>query len=206
MIEFKLPDIGEGLSEAELLEWNVAVGDEVREGDEVAVISTDKVNVELTAPASGRVADLIGEPGDVISVGTLIMRIEPQAQVGAEVKPSEHPPPGSEARPQPDNGSDDGLDDDSGASQDASLATPGKPAAKTAAAGTRIKAAPIVRRLAAERGIDLAGIEGSGPDGQILTKDLDIAIGAAAGPGGSGSESGSAVETLRLSGARLAAV
>ena len=66
MYEFKLPDIGEGLSEAELLEWIVRVGDRVREGDDVAMISTDKVNVDLTSPATGVVSELFGEPGDVI--------------------------------------------------------------------------------------------------------------------------------------------
>ena len=76
MYEFTLPDIGEGLSEAELLEWIVRVGDRVREGDDVAMISTDKVNVDLTSPATGVVSELIGEPGDVIPVGTLIMRID----------------------------------------------------------------------------------------------------------------------------------
>ena len=76
MYEFKLPDIGEGLSEAELLEWTVKVGDRVTEGDEVAMISTDKVNVDLTSPATGVVTGLFGEPGDVINVGSLIMRID----------------------------------------------------------------------------------------------------------------------------------
>ena len=76
MYEFRLPDIGEGLSEAEILEWLVKVGDEVRESDDVVLISTDKVNVDLTSPATGTVLEIIGEPGQVIPVGTLIMRID----------------------------------------------------------------------------------------------------------------------------------
>ncbi len=61
MYEFRLPDIGEGLSEAELLEWTVKVGDRVKEGDDVAMISTDKVNVDLTSPATGVVMEVIGK-------------------------------------------------------------------------------------------------------------------------------------------------
>ena len=75
MYEFKLPDIGEGLAEAELLEWLVNVGDEIKEGDDVALISTDKVNVDLPSPKSGVVADLPWEVGDVIPVGEVFMRI-----------------------------------------------------------------------------------------------------------------------------------
>ncbi len=76
MFEFKLPDIGEGLAEAELLEWNVTVGDEVAEGDIVATVSTDKVNVELNAPCAGKIAELGAEIGDVIEVGTVFLRID----------------------------------------------------------------------------------------------------------------------------------
>ncbi|RKZ99370.1 MAG: 2-oxo acid dehydrogenase subunit E2, partial [Gammaproteobacteria bacterium] len=73
MYEFKLPDIGEGLVEGELIEWSVENGDEVEEGDLVAVVSTDKVNVELYAPCTGKIHERFGEPGDVIDVGTVFI-------------------------------------------------------------------------------------------------------------------------------------
>lgn len=76
MYEFKLPDVGEGLHEAELLEWDVKVGDTVAEGDAVAQVSTDKVNVELTAACAGVVAELPWNLGDIIQVGQILMRID----------------------------------------------------------------------------------------------------------------------------------
>jgi pyruvate dehydrogenase E2 component (dihydrolipoamide acetyltransferase) len=182
MYEFTLPDIGEGLSEAELLEWIVRVGDRVREGDDVAMISTDKVNVDLTSPATGVVSELIGEPGDVIPVGTLIMRI------------------------------DDGSAGESGpriveAAQLASGITgatgrpSGSPPAEATRSGAPIKAAPIVRRYAMEQGVDLTLVTGSGPGGQVLRADIDAFTTAAK----SASDESSKGRRLKLSGPRLAA-
>jgi pyruvate/2-oxoglutarate dehydrogenase complex dihydrolipoamide acyltransferase (E2) component len=178
MVEFRLPDIGEGLSEAELLEWTVKVGDRVSEGDEVAMVSTDKVNVDLTSPASGLVIELLGKPGDVINVGTVIMRI------------------------------DDGSGIQTGTPADAvvSPAASGpsiKPTVTTvtASAGGEIKAAPVTRRYAADRDVDLALVTGTGPGGQVLRSDVDAYL--AAGEGLDDEASG--IERIRLSGPRLAA-
>ncbi len=188
MIEFKLPDIGEGLSEAELLEWTIAVGDTVREGDEVAVISTDKVNVELAAPATGRIAALFGAPGDVIEVGTLIMEIEALDSQSSPEPAALEPAALDRAEQQP--------------------GTPPEPLPAEAApvvtsvSAKPVKAAPMVRKYAAEQGIDLATIEGTGPGGQVLHKDVEARIGAVKSAdklpaGASGS--------IKLSGGRLAA-
>ena len=154
MFEFKLPDIGEGLAEAELLEWNVTVGDEVAEGDVVATVSTDKVNVELNAPCAGTIAGLGAEIGDVIAVGTVFLRI------------------------------DDGA---------------GKPSAP-------VRAAPAVRRYAAEKGVDLAQISGSGPGGMVRRQDIDAHLATAESaptPTDNGEEAG--VRREKLAGARLKA-
>jgi len=89
MLEFKVPDIGEGISEAEILAWHVRVGDVVAEGDIVAEISTDKANVELPSPARGRIVELRGAPGDVVPVGTVLMVIEPASQTaGSRPEPA----------------------------------------------------------------------------------------------------------------------
>jgi pyruvate dehydrogenase E2 component (dihydrolipoamide acetyltransferase) len=178
MYEFKLPDIGEGLSEAELLEWTVKVGDRVAEGDEVAMISTDKVNVDLTSPATGVVTGLFGEPGDVINVGTLIMCI--------------------------DDGS--GSKNESRAEEAASLEQDaGVPAGvkrtEAALAVVPIKAAPVVRRYAAGQGVDIALLTGSGPGGQILRGDIDTFLAASQDV----SEDVPGIQRMTLSGPRLAA-
>ena len=177
MYEFKLPDIGEGLSEAELLEWIVRVGDRVREGDDVAMISTDKVNVDLTSPATGVVSELFGEPGDVINVGTLIMRIDDGGASQAESRPVSVSAIAHEI---------------TAGAEDGSRASP---------AGAPVRAAPIVRRYAAEKEVDITQVAGTGPGGQVLRGDIDAFVTAAQGvpdepaPG----------RRLKLSGPRLAA-
>ena len=177
MYEFKLPDIGEGLSEAELLEWIVQVGDRVREGDDVAMISTDKVNVDLTSPATGVVSELFGEPGDVINVGTLIMRIDD----GGASQPTSRPVSVSAIAREITAGTEDGS--------------------SASTAGAPVRAAPIVRRYAAEKEVDITQVAGTGPGGQVLRGDIDAFIIAAQGvpdepaPG----------RRLKLSGPRLAA-
>ena len=83
MFEFKLPDVGEGIHEAEILEWKVAEGDRVTEGDSLVSMSTDKVDVELPSPRSGVVRELNGRPGEVVTVGTVLVRIEEATQSSA---------------------------------------------------------------------------------------------------------------------------
>ena len=144
MHEFKLPDVGEGLHEAELLEWDVSVGDIVADGDAVAQVSTDKVNVELTAPCGGVVAELSWSPGDVIQVGEILMCI------------------------------DDGKGEQSAtvAENAAAAETQATPAAAQAQR-KKVKAGPTVRRYAAQKEVDLTLVEPSGAGGQIVQQDID---------------------------------
>jgi 2-oxoisovalerate dehydrogenase E2 component (dihydrolipoyl transacylase) len=118
----RLPDVGEGVAEAELVEWLVAVGDTVTPDTVIAEVLTDKATVEISAPVSGVVAALHGEPGDVLAIGNDFVEIATEA-----------PEPRPVGRP---------------------------------------TAAPAVRRRAAELGIDLATVTGSGPDGRVLHTDL----------------------------------
>ncbi len=178
MYEFKLPDIGEGLSEAELLEWTVKVGDRVTEGDEVAMISTDKVNVDLTSPATGVVTGLFGEPGDVINVGTLIMRIDDGSATQSETRADEAA----------------GLEKNSGVPADLK-------GTEATQAPVPVKAAPVVRRYAAEQGVDIALITGSGPGGQVLRGDIDTFLAASQ----DAEEDSAGIQRMTLSGPRLAA-
>ncbi len=149
MFEFKLPDVGEGIHEAELLEWRVAPGDRVKEGDEIAVINTDKITVELPSPRAGIITAIHGEIGEVIEVGTVLVEIDAEdgSQPTAQAKPAPPVPP-----------------------------TPG-PAKQKANKASKdiVVAAPAVRRLAKERGVDLAALQGSGPDGRILPADVEAA-------------------------------
>ena len=132
MYEFKLPDIGEGLHEAELLAWDVEVGDTVGEGDSIAQVSTDKVNVELPSPRAGVIAELPWQPGDVIPVGEVLARI------------------------------DDGKGEEVGSDEDEPGAKPEKPGSPGPRNRERVVAAPAVRRYAAEQGVDLAQVPAAG--------------------------------------------
>jgi len=175
MYEFKLPDIGEGLAEAELLEWLVNVGDEIKEGEDVALISTDKVNVDLPSPKSGVVADLLWEVGDVIPVGEVFMRIADPNESPVEPSTSSEK---LTLQPEPP------------------AATPDQKQAP------RIKAAPALRRYAKEQGIDLSQLAPAAPDGQLVRADIDAYLQRQPTESASGD---AFTEKFKLSGARLAA-
>lgn len=173
MYEFKLPDIGEGLHEAELLEWDVKVGDTVAEGDSIAQVSTDKVNVELPSPRSGVITELPWKPGDIIPVGEVLARI------------------------------DDGKGEAAAQAEEAAVEKEESRAApKKVNERKRIKAAPAVRRYAAEQHVDLAEVESSGPGGAVTKEDVEAHVSGARREVSSAEEG---VTRVKLSGPRLAA-
>ena len=155
--EFKLPDIGEGIHEAELLQWSVQPGQSIKEGQDVAVMNTDKVAVDLPSPRSGTVVSLHGAVGDVITVGTVIMVLQMHDAPGAPVTPLAQT--GSPASPVPAPAASGA----SGASEEEGY----------------FAAGPSVRRLARELGVNLSQVAGSGPRGRILRADVE-ALGRAA--------------------------
>jgi len=150
MYDFILPDIGEGISEALLINWSVEIGQEVAEGDEIATVSTDKVDVELPAPRAGTVAELCWKPGDTVQVGSVFMRIDTGGEAEEISKPGHKKPPVKTA-----------------SAAHVASASPAKSAPHA------IVCAPSTRKLAAEKGVDLAEIRGSGPDGRILRTDIE---------------------------------
>jgi pyruvate dehydrogenase E2 component (dihydrolipoamide acetyltransferase) len=157
--EFKLPDLGEGLTEGEVARWLVSVGDEVAEDQPLVEIQTDKTTVEIPSPAAGKVAQILVEEGNVVPVGTVLVVIGEDGVAA----PSPQPEPSKEARPRgqsPGPGSDG-----------------------------RVRATPLVRRLAKELGVDLAGLAGTGPQGRVTEGDVRQAAtseGQALGPGSEG--------------------
>lgn len=182
MFEFRLPDIGEGLSEGELLEWVVKVGDRIAEGDPVAEISTDKVAVTLPAPRGGVVAELCWQLGSIVPVGAVLMRIDDGT---GTVESSRMPAGAGHGRP---------------STPVAAMPAPGAPTPSAKPAGP-LKAAPIVRRYAQERGVDLAAVAASNPGAELTREAIDayLARAATSAPAAAG------VRRERLSGPRLAA-
>ncbi|WP_421790665.1 dihydrolipoamide acetyltransferase family protein [Hyphobacterium sp.] len=200
---YKLPDVGEGVVEAEIVEWRIKVGDTVVEDQPILDVMTDKATVEVPCAVNGVVTKIVGEPGDVIPVGTEILFIQTDGEVPAEAKeeapapaaveapkaeekPAETPKP--EPKPEP-----------------APAATPA-PVAR--AEGDRPLASPAVRQRAQENDIDLSSVPGTGPAGRITHQDMDdfIASGgrlaARAGGGGSGRTKRTGVEETKIIGLR----
>jgi 2-oxoisovalerate dehydrogenase E2 component (dihydrolipoyl transacylase) len=182
----RLPDVGEGIAEAELVEWHVAVGDEVTAESVLADVMTDKATVEIASPVAGVVTFLTGEPGDVLAVGSDLVGIETDGSTTGPDDPSraavdELPAPPAPAAP-------------TVAPTPAPTPTPptAPPTAQPAPAGPampkgprqRPVAAPAVRQRARDLGIDLRLVHGSGPAGRITHSDLDgfVDTGATSSP------------------------
>jgi pyruvate dehydrogenase E2 component (dihydrolipoamide acetyltransferase) len=200
MFDFRLPDVGEGIHEAELVEWMVTVGDEVAEGDVVAVVNTDKVTVELPAPVGGTVTTLPWSPGDVIIVGDVLMTFD--ASDATMAPASQSTADTGVTVPSPT----DGLRH---VEPSPAMASHASDAMVSALA--RVIAAPSTRRVAAAMGIDLRGVRGSGPAGRILRSDLDrpapsterTAPAASPDPSSAPEAVGAEVVRERLGGVRL---
>jgi len=163
---FNLPDLGEGLVEAEIAEWMVKVGDMVQEEDPIGAMLTDKAAVELSAPVTGRVVSLGGEIGDTIAVGAPMIVFETQNDQQSASTKTTPPAPEAEEIVAP-----------------ARTPTPVEESASRPQA-TNILTSPSVRRQAREAGIDLSRVSGSGTRGRILRSDLEKHL--ADGPAASG--------------------
>ena len=146
--EFKLPDLGEGLTEGEIARWLVAEGDEIVEDDPLVEIQTDKTTVEIPSPAQGKVARILVQEGEVVPVGTVLVVIgEGKSAVAEEEQPRAEPTP--------------------------QQATAGERKQQTVASDVgRARATPLVRRIAQELGVDLAQVTGTGPQGRITEEDV----------------------------------
>jgi 2-oxoisovalerate dehydrogenase E2 component (dihydrolipoyl transacylase) len=188
----KLPDIGEGTVEAELVAWYVKVGDTIKEEQHVADVMTEKATVELPSPAAGRVISLTGVPGSKIAVGSELLVLEVAGTANLE-SPAAHPNAPSRA-PEPDV-----AKPAAGSAKPRPAAAPslavgagnGKAASlkfgfATRTPGEKPVASPAVRRRALELGVKLQFVGGSGPGGRITHDDLDqyVASGGAVAMGG----------------------
>ncbi len=166
--EFKLPDVGEGVAEGELIQWLVAEGDEVSEDQLVAEVETDKALVEVPSPYDGTVRKLCAEEGDVIPVGDVIITFDVQGyeQEDAELETKR---------------TDGTILEPASSTADADAEGDTDEGAKALSTDRRIFAPPRVRRLAREADVDLSRVDGSGPGGRITEGDVRA---AADGSGG----------------------
>jgi pyruvate dehydrogenase E2 component (dihydrolipoamide acetyltransferase) len=141
--EFKLPDLGEGLTEGEIARWLVSEGQDVAEDDPLVEVQTDKTTVEIPSPAAGKVARILVEEGQVVAVGTVLVVIG----------------------------------DADGHAPEAAV----EAVAATTPADAKVRATPLVRNIARELGVELASVQGTGPQGRITEEDVRRAGGPPAG-------------------------
>jgi pyruvate dehydrogenase E2 component (dihydrolipoamide acetyltransferase) len=142
--EFKLPDLGEGLTEGEIARWLVEEGQDIAEDDPLVEIATDKTTVEIPSPAGGKVSRILVAEGEVVPVGTVLVVIGGDGSGPVPV-------PGTETRPKE------------------------TPAPKAPTSEAKVRATPLVRKVAQELGVDLVTVTGTGPQGRITEDDVRAA-------------------------------
>jgi len=173
----KMPDIGEGIAEVELVAWNVKPGDVVVEDQQLAEVMTDKATVEIPSPVSGRVLALGGEPGSMMAVGRELIRIEVEGE-GNEREMAAAAPSGvgtaaeAVAPPEPVMP----APAPALAPRRAQPAAAERQASVPRRAGDKPLASPAVRQYAWDRGVELNYVAGSGPAGRILREDVDACL------------------------------
>ena len=227
---FKLPDLGEGTVEAEIVGWRVKPGDVVSEDDVIVEVMTEKAAVEVPSPVGGRVISTTGNPGDLVPVGSELIVFETEAAAGAS-PPAAAQPAASAPKP--------AIPAPAAASQPApkpAIAAPATshaaskpansvPAARPLAASAappvtpvparsnggangharqdrpaRVSTSPAIRRRAHEAGVDLSQLSGSGPHGRILRKDFEMFVSSRVRSRGAEHRGGGAVPTAAESG------
>ena len=153
ILEITTPTGGESVTEGTILEWSVKVGDRVKDGDTIVEISTDKVDMELPAPASGTITEILAQDGETVTVGQVIARMTPTASRSVASRAT------------------------APRSLDGELAAPAAPTPAESTGGHGAAITPLARRVAAADGIDLAAVTGSARGGRITKADVLAAAG-----------------------------
>jgi 2-oxoglutarate dehydrogenase E1 component len=185
-VEIVTPTGGESVTEGTILEWSVKVGDTVADGDTVVEISTDKVDMELPAPTSGTITEILAQEGETVSVGQVIGRMSPSVSAAAPTG-ARAPSAAPTAGPAPSD-------------------APSAPATNgaTATNGSAANASPVARRVAAAEGVDLGGVQGSARGGRITKADVLAAQGNGAPSAAPTAPAPAGAQLIKGSGAVLA--
>ena len=182
-IEIKMPALSPTMEEGTLAKWLVKEGDQVKSGDIMAEIETDKATMEFEAVDEGTIAKiLVPEGTDGVKVGAAIAILAEEGEDAGSVvapKKAETPEPTDpefKGRPEPTDPNKKGNEDEPAERTERQAEDHGRPAdagAEPTGDGARVKASPLARRLAAEKGVDLSSVTGSGPNGRIVKADID---------------------------------
>lgn len=194
---FNLPDIGEGIAEAEIVKWHIKIGDVVAEDDQIADVMTDKATVEMEAPVSGKIVAIAGEEGDIIAIGSMLVEIEVEGEIDAgkleeleasstvadapdqlesealeadQVIDNKENTPDIPAKPTPEK-----------ESEDASVSPTNSDVKPSVNDRQKVLATPAVRKRAADLGVDLSEVKAQGE--HIRHSDLDAYLNYGSGQG-----------------------
>ncbi|MEM9311334.1 MAG: dihydrolipoamide acetyltransferase family protein [Pseudomonadota bacterium] len=209
---FNMPDVGEGVAEAEIVEWHVKVGDAVEEDQHLVDVMTDKATIDIESPVTGTVLNVAGELGDTVAVGSMLLVIEVEGE-GAEDAPADEATPVNAAAEEPASAS---APAPASASTSAPTPTPAPaptptppptptpaPAPEPApvAAAAKVLASPAVRKRARDLGVDLAHVKPA-EDGRVRHGDLDQFLAYNSGGGFSPAGATRADEAIKVIGLR----
>ncbi|MFM7350362.1 MAG: dihydrolipoamide acetyltransferase family protein [Erythrobacter sp.] len=208
---FNMPDVGEGVAEAEVVEWHVKVGDRVEEDQHLVDVMTDKATIDIESPVAGVVTALAGEVGDTIAIGAMLLVIETEGEVSEaeaeaaaeqvedEMSDASEPLPhgGSEAEAQVQRVGDGGSEPEP--EETPALAATHPPTPSPRGGGDKVLASPAVRQRARDLGIDLGQVKAAA-DGRVRHADLDAFLAYNGGFGAAGKAR--ADETIKVIGLR----
>jgi 2-oxoisovalerate dehydrogenase E2 component (dihydrolipoyl transacylase) len=186
---FKLPDLGEGTVEAEIVGWRVKPGDRVAEDDVIVEVMTDKAAVEVPAPVAGRVVSVTGSPGDMVPVGSPLIVFETEEAGAAQASATPARAAAQAAAGNGAGGATKGAVGVGAANGAVGVSNGANGAGRARVAATdghakRVATSPAIRRRAHEAGIDLREVPGTGPNGRIVRQDFDAYLEQRAGGAG----------------------
>ncbi|ARU17075.1 dihydrolipoamide acetyltransferase family protein [Croceicoccus marinus] len=172
---FRLPDIGEGVAEAEIVEWHINVGDEIAEDDPLCDVMTDKATVDMTTPVGGKIVALHGKVGEMKAVGSVLVELEVEGEGNAAAEapaPTPAPAPAPKAEPAPEPAPAPAPAPKPARAPKSAPAPSTSGPASFPPSGFPL-AAPATRRRAAKLGIELERLRGTGRNGRITPEDID---------------------------------
>lgn len=182
MLEFKFPDIGEGIAEGTLMKWLVKVGETVKEGQDIAEVETDKVTATIPVPYSGTISKLFFEEGDVIEVGQVMVTVDDGSGAPAAQEEAPREPTQDEVKTEKEEKEEVVEEETAGvvgevvaSSAEIPASTEGREASAPPKTTERVLATPVARKMASDLGVDLHALVGSGPGGRILKADIEKA-------------------------------
>ena len=182
-----MPRLSDSMEEGTVLSWMKSVGDEVAVGDELVEIETDKANMVYESDTAGTLVEIVADEGETLAIGEVIARIGEAGEGPSRSEADE----GGERGGEGDGGPPEGERDDAPRPSERSEPAPASEAgAPERADGERVKASPLARRIARDRGVELSSLSGSGPGGRIVKADVERAGAGAGAPARAEAEAG----------------